>query len=502
MSRGDEHGAPLAQGKSTTYNLGDQFLIYSASATKDNSDVARNGKKYGYYLYEGEDLVGDESLKKGDRVTVKEILLNPLLNPQTRELPQGLRKQIRQEIVLQAEIRHRNLVQVHYSCVTPTKVFIIRDRIEGESLASICAERRDDAPALSFHEAGSYFNQLVNAVSFLHSQCVCHRGLTSDNCIVDKSGCLKIQDFGLAIVAQEGMCVTLCGSPLFWPPEMRERQVGQLGTAYNGAAMDVWSLGMILHLLLAGKVPQDLKKNKREGESGPVLLFLDDIHPENDQMDAESAKDLIKRMLDPDPRTRITIEGVVQHLRERPWCDIPYEETSGSVVAWEGERNLVLKCEPMPGLWLPLSLFELVGTVSPVCLSHAFGSRARQARDLTDIVVLNMSKYQVWRRLSKWEDLTKMGACDNLGIRLKLRQWEDIKIHMRLCEVPVRGERRVRTVISIKTTSEQEGTFREIVAKIRHELGCDDIAEAARDGHMFERFWGEYPEVGEEAQKS
>lgn len=495
----EEHGLALAEGPQTTYNLGEEFLIYSGSTAKGINDVARSGKKYGYYLYEGEDLRGDELLKKGDKVVVKEILLKPLEDPHTRELPDAIREQLRREVVLQAQMRHRNLVRVHYSCITPTKLFIIREKIEGDTLADKCAKRPSESPALSFHEAGSYFNQLVSAVSFLHSQRVCHRGLTSDNCIIDKSGCLKIQDFGLAIVAEEGMCVTLCGSPLFWPPEMVANQIGRLAKAYNGAAMDVWSMGMILHCMLAGKVPKDMKRNTKDGEPSPVVLFLDEIHPEDETMEhVESAKDLIKRMLDPDPITRITIDGVVQHLRERPWCDIPYEEPSDStVVAWEGSRHIDLTCEPMPGPYVPLSLFELVGTVNPVWMAQGPASQVRQTGDLTDTIEMKLSKYQVWRRLWEWEDVADIGPYDSLGIRLELRNWKEVEIQVRMCEVFV--EREVATVVSVIVMSKTSWEdFRKIASEIKHRLKCDKISRAINAGNRFERVWGEHPEVDEE----
>ena len=497
MAHREEHGLALAEGPLTTYNLGERFLIYSGSKAKGTS---------GYWLYEGETLRGDKLLKKGDKVVVKEILLKPIQDGQTRELPTAIRKQLHREIVLQAQIRHRNLVRVHYSCITPSKLFIIRDRIEGDTLADICAQRPNESPALSFHEAGSYFNQLVSAVSFLHSRrpTVCHRGLTSDNCIIDKSGCLKIQDFGLAIVAQEGMCVTLCGSPLFWPPEMVANEVGKPTNPYNGAAMDVWSMGMILHCMLAGKVPQDMKKNTKDGKP-IVVLSLDDIHPEDERMDAESAKDLIKRMLDPNPITRITIEGVVKHLRERPWCDIPYEEPRDStIVDWDPNTHMDLPFEPMPGPYVPLSLFELVGTWNPVWMAQDPASPIRQTGDLTDNPIdTKLSKYQVWRRLCEWEDVTKIGPCGNLGIRLKLRKWEGVKIQVRMCEVFVKRE--VKTLLSVIVMSKTHTSktswedFRKIASEIGHWLKCDKISRAIDAGNRFEMVWsGEHPEVDEE----
>ncbi|KAH9690208.1 CBL-interacting serine/threonine-protein kinase 8 [Citrus sinensis] len=138
---------------------------------------------------------------------------------------------------------------------------------------------------LSESEARRYFQQLIDGVDYCHSKGVYHRDLKPENLLLDSQGHLKISDFGLSALPEQGVSLlrTTCGTPNYVAPEVLSHK------GYNGAAADVWSCGVILYVLIAGYLPFD--------ELDLTTLYM-------------GAKSLIHRILDPNPETRITIEEI------------------------------------------------------------------------------------------------------------------------------------------------------------------------------------------------
>jgi serine/threonine protein kinase len=146
-----------------------------------------------------------------------------------------------------------------------------------------------------------YFRQLVTGVKYCHNQGVCHRDLKPENLLLDEHSNLKISDFGLsalytgaaddtsrATVRELGRCCcvcvgvtspcavlftcqllhTTCGTPNYVAPEVLNDK------GYDGRAADVWSMGVILYVLLAGFLPFDEVCNPLACFLFPVSCFL------------------------------------------------------------------------------------------------------------------------------------------------------------------------------------------------------------------------------------
>ncbi|KAI1649285.1 uncharacterized protein F4817DRAFT_357393 [Daldinia loculata] len=153
-------------------------------------------------------------------------------------------------------------------------------------------------------QARKFSRQIASALDYCHRNSIVHRDLKIENILISKTGDIKIIDFGLSnLFAPRGHLKTFCGSLYFAAPELLQAR------AYTGPEVDVWSFGIVLYVLVCGKVPFD-------DQSMPALhakikkgLF---VLPSN--MDPE-CRHLLSRMLVTDPRQRATMYEVMNH----PW---------------------------------------------------------------------------------------------------------------------------------------------------------------------------------------
>lgn len=152
-------------------------------------------------------------------------------------------------------VKHDHVVQLYEVLASRTKIFIVLQLVTGgELFDKIVAESR-----LKEDDARFYFRQLVNGVKYCHQQGVCHRDLKPENLLLDEHDNLKISDFGLSTLYTGGgedesrakLLHTTCGTPNYVAPEVLNDK------GYDGRAADVWSMGVILYVLLAGFLPFD-----------------------------------------------------------------------------------------------------------------------------------------------------------------------------------------------------------------------------------------------------
>lgn len=166
-------------------------------------------------------------------------------------------------------------------------------------------------------EARRFFRQIVSAVEYCHANLIVHRDLKPENLLLDAGGNIKISDFGLSNVIEPGKLLdSFCGSPLYAAPEIL------LAERYVGPPVDVWSMGVILYALLCGHLPwsgdtqAEISHNSVRG-----------IYEEPEAL-SRTVRDLIRKMLNPSPTERITIDDIRRHA----WINETYTEPPPSLL--------------------------------------------------------------------------------------------------------------------------------------------------------------------------
>nr|AIZ68217.1 CBL-interacting protein kinase 23-like protein [Albuca bracteata] len=275
-------------------------------------------------------------------------------------------EQIKREITTMKLIRHPNIIRMHEVMASKTKIYIVLEYVTGGELFDKISCRG----RLKEDEARKYFQQLINAVDYCHSRGVFHRDLKPENLLLDAGGMLKVSDFGLSALPQQlrddGLLHTTCGTPNYVAPEVINSK------GYDGAKADLWSCGVILFVLMAGYLPFEdsnlmslYKKIFKADFSCPAWF-------------STSAKKLIKKILDPNPQTRITIAEVIENEWFKKGYKPPSFETIDinvddvhAIFNESGEpANLVVeRREERPSV---MNAFELISTSQGLNLGILF----------------------------------------------------------------------------------------------------------------------------------
>ncbi|KAJ5077701.1 non-specific serine/threonine protein kinase [Anaeramoeba ignava] len=203
-----------------------------------------------------------------------------------------------------------------------TDIFMIMEYIPGGELFDYITKNE-----ISEIQARKFFQQLISGVHYCHQRRVVHRDLKPENLLLNENLELKIADFGLSKIMEDGeFLATSCGSPYYASPEVVS------GTIYVGPEIDVWSCGVILFALLTKKLPFN---DKRTSILFQKIRKAEYIIP---PFVSSSAADLISKMLNPDPIKRITISQIMEHS----WFS---EEIPNYILEWKSYGEILTRIE-------------------------------------------------------------------------------------------------------------------------------------------------------------
>lgn len=189
------------------------------------------------------------------------------------------------------------------------KFYLVMELVQGKELFDKIVERGQ----YSEKDAAHIVRQILSAVEYLHKNDIAHRDLKPENLLLVKPKDpteIVITDFGLSkFAAPHEAMKAACGTLSYVAPEVLKME------GY-GKEVDLWSVGIILFLVLRAKLPfHDQTKNKIIAR---ILRQNVQMVDSQWQKISNEAKDLIKKLLKKNPKSRITVEQAMLH----PWFEL------------------------------------------------------------------------------------------------------------------------------------------------------------------------------------
>ena len=184
------------------------------------------------------------------------------------------RERFRRERDILAKLAHPNIARLFDAGVSDEQAsrgqpYLAMEFIEGESLTDYVTARKS-----TIEERLKLFRQILAAVAHAHRHLVVHRDLKPANILIDKSGQVKLLDFGIAKLIDDGTeldiaaDLTQIGGRVM---TLRYAAPEQVSGGVISTATDTYALGVILHELVTGLSPYGAV---REGKAFTQALLL------------------------------------------------------------------------------------------------------------------------------------------------------------------------------------------------------------------------------------
>ncbi|CAJ1447374.1 unnamed protein product [Effrenium voratum] len=207
---------------------------------------------------------------------------------------------------------HVNITKLYNYFEDSSSISIAMEYCDGGDLEDKLKERGAKLPEA---QSASWTRQICGAIKHLHERDICHRDIKPGNFMFSTS-LLKLSDFGFATFLKKGQTTMEdVGTPAFMAPEQHQLSKGGPGYSHS---VDVWAAGCMLHMFLSnGRHPFVTSKNSLDMANllkGNADFGLSMFGELLGVAVAPEAKDLCRRMLAPEPRSRIGVEEVLQNI--------------------------------------------------------------------------------------------------------------------------------------------------------------------------------------------
>ncbi|KAL4235304.1 hypothetical protein ACF0H5_006939 [Mactra antiquata] len=205
-----------------------------------------------------------------------------------------------QEVRCMKLVQHPNVVRLYEVIDTQTKLYLILELGDGGDMYDYIMKHEK---GIEENKARHYFRQIVEAISYCHRLHVVHRDLKPENVVFFKKlEMVKLTDFGFSNMFNPGNKLeTSCGSLAYSAPEIL------LGDSYDAQAVDIWSLGVILFMLVCGEPPF------QEANDSETLTMIMDCKYKFPPHVSQSCRDLVSLMLRREPVHRANLEEIEEH---------------------------------------------------------------------------------------------------------------------------------------------------------------------------------------------
>ncbi|KAJ1636387.1 kinase-like domain-containing protein [Pavlovales sp. CCMP2436] len=190
----------------------------------------------------------------------------------------------RSTVDLWRRLDSRHVVALYDSFTTPTHVIVCMEAVQGLSAAQVMQTQ-----GLSPDETRDLFKQVAHGVAAMHRAGVCHRSLSLDAIMLQEGAVPRAVIVSLDTLAEAKQLTKRCTPLPYCPPEALPPKSlllpsaapsslspargsaatapgavgGEEGGSYSGCALDVWSLGVVLHTLLCGQLPFEAQASRK-----------------------------------------------------------------------------------------------------------------------------------------------------------------------------------------------------------------------------------------------
>ncbi|KAJ1455125.1 kinase-like domain-containing protein [Pelagophyceae sp. CCMP2097] len=227
----------------------------------------------------------------------------------------SLIKQLRAEVLaLRRLTSHRSILRSLEDFENGSVLLIVMERAMGGELFEQLVAHGRLSEAVASHLVG----EIASGLEHCHAHGVIHRDLKPENLLLaaadDLRSGVKIADFGLASLVSHGethAAKTFVGTPGYLAPEIRQLR------KYD-AKVDVWALGVIVYIMLSGRMPFNQPAWPLSTKASQPLRVLkaDTVHFDKEPWKtnvSDQAKDFVWRCLAIQPELRLSSAGAARH---------------------------------------------------------------------------------------------------------------------------------------------------------------------------------------------
>ena len=334
---------PTSSSRSSTSYDANYYMKESRKLSYYISKYFNKYKKYpstSLHFYKYGRLIGQGAFGKvnlGLNILTGRIVAVKSFNKNSSELTGENMKKIKYETNLMKKLNHPNITKILEMFEDEKYFLIIMEYINGGNLFSFVKKRRK----LSEKTAKFLFRQIILGIKYIHEQNIVHRDIKLENLLIDLNNNVKICDFGIGrkLASKNELLHDQCGTLMYMAPEIL---LSTKEKGYEGFPVDIWSSGISLYIMLSGTLPFNYKhkKNKNGNEEEEEIEdnedeeeSVSDKSKKNDDDNFElqysivykepkriekisnEARDLLKGLLNKDPKKRLTCDEILNH----PW---------------------------------------------------------------------------------------------------------------------------------------------------------------------------------------
>lgn len=251
---------------------------------------------------------------------------------------------LKDEVRILKQLDHPNIIKLYDVFESDDFLYLILELVTGGDLFDRVIAQ--NGQGISERLSREVFTQILDATEYLHSMNVVHRDLKPENVLLLNTqlhasldsinhiqpNLIKITDFGLSrIIGQGSFMKTLCGTPQYLAPEVLSADL--LHDGYD-RAVDLWSLGVVLYVMLTGMAPFNENKHLIDEVKNARYSFPQ-VHWKNKSIECQ---ELIRNLLNADVTQRWTIAKI----RSSRWMTMTDAELKAAAI-----RNQLMSNGPL-----------------------------------------------------------------------------------------------------------------------------------------------------------